>query len=379
MKEGCVNVKYRLFCYYSLFYITLLFVCFTRVRQDELLKSLYRNMRYTPEHKDFIPAITLRRFLQLTDTDNDPSYRRQAVYKLDSNTDNYEQVKIFYSKQVRGEQSFNVSRRIANISKIQRADIVIKDYDHSLKRVRVSFQTGPHTRRYHHWKIAKWSVEGHALNVTRHLRHHLRKGQSTIKIQVCVKNRENFLQCTGFGKFSIALVIQLNVNLNVWHEFSTPYMDVLDKLSEREKYQTRIKRSGNDEITETPIQDTQVPGESTVEIVESNICHVHPWSVAFADIGWYHVLAPLTVQANFCSGGCPSPLSSHPSLHFTFQSVIVDLYRTYYGHSSATGMPPEPCCTPTAMAPLSVYNTEDDGSHTLMRLEAVRVTSCGCR
>ncbi|XP_033736832.1 bone morphogenetic protein 15-like [Pecten maximus] len=373
MEEGFVNEKhqhFKLVWNYSLFYIMILFTCFSSVHQEELMNSLYRNMRYTPEHKQYIPAITLRRFIQFAEADDDPSYRRQSAFKLDY--DNYEQIKIFYSKQVGGDQVFNLSGRIGNISKIRRADLIIKDYDHNFERVRVAFPTRFQTQRHHRWKIGKWTIEGYALNVTRRVHNHLRNGHKIIPFRVCVKNRKHYSRCSVFSKFSIALVIQINMHMGAWYEYSTKHMDLLDMLREREKYQIRTKRSVSHGIT--PLQTTPAP---TIEHVESNICHVHPWRVAFHDIGWYNVQAPSGFQANLCFGGCPSPLLSHASLNYTYHSVVVDLYLVYH-NMSANGIPPEPCCTPTELGPVSVYYSEDDGSHVLIRLEGMRVIACGC-
>ncbi|XP_060077670.1 bone morphogenetic protein 15-like [Ylistrum balloti] len=375
MAESFARAKYPQFSIH--WYLAFLLACFTTAQQEGRLESLYRNMQYPPGHEQYIPAITLRRYLQFAEADDDPSYRRVIGSRLDFA--DLEQVKILYSNQVGGEQVFNLPKTINNISKIQRADLVIKDYDHNFERVRVSPPTGSHTQKLHFWKIAKWTVEGHALNVTHRLYHHLSNGHKTIRFRVCVKNRKRYLRCGHFNKFSIALVIQINLHLDFWKEFSmhTPYTDVLDKLVERETYRIRIKRSENQEMTEIPSQNTPAPIGSSAEHLETNLCHVHPWTVSFTEIGWSYVSNPTSFHANVCVGGCPTPLYDHTSMKYSHHSGVVDLYRMYH-NVSRHGIPPDVCCTASEMAPLSISYVEDD-ANILVRLDGIRVTACSCR
>ncbi|XP_069128709.1 protein dbl-1-like [Argopecten irradians] len=223
-------------------------------------------------------------------------------------------------------------------------------------------------------KIARWTTEGYALNVTKRVHNHLQSGHKTIRFRVCVQHREH-LRCRGFGKFTIALVIQINVHMDASYEFSTEHINLLDMYRDRDKYQIRTKRSENDERTETPNQNTGTPLNTHVETPH---CHVHPWILNFTDIGWNNVLVPQSFDANVCVGGCPSPLISIDSLNSTYHSNVVDLYLIYH-NMTANGIPPAPSCTATELAPLSIMYSEDDGSVGLIKLEGIKVVACGCR
>lgn len=218
------------------------------------------------------------------------------------------------------------------------------------------------------------------MNVTRYLLRQIRRGHKTIRFHLCVVKTQTHQQCKRFHQFKVAIVIQMNININANSSLFHPYMAIMNAFIERDKYLIRTKRSVPNEITgssSVPHTTTQTPLPNTTDHVESNMCHVHPWTLQFDSIGWDYLLAPRSYSPNLCIGVCPSFLFENDIYNHTLHSGIIDLYR--FTHSLADdAIPRRSCCVPVEYAPQSVLFQGRHGIHEIIRMEEMIVTACGC-
>lgn len=106
---------------------------------------------------------------------------------------------------------------------------------------------------------------------------------------------------------------------------------------------------------------------------QSEFCHVKPLYINFEALGWGRwIVAPDGLNANYCDGSCPFPLTSAltASNHAVLQSV-----SNYY---HPTKIKP-PCCVPQKLARMSILYYQDETTVTMRNYDNMIVESCGCR
>lgn len=83
------------------------------------------------------------------------------------------------------------------------------------------------------------------------------------------------------------------------------------------------------------------------------------------------ILSPKSYEANYCTGGCPYPISSkqNATLHSQIQAIL----------NNKDPDIPEPCCTPTKLMSLGVLITLDSKTHQLKNFPNMTAIECGCR
>ncbi len=98
-------------------------------------------------------------------------------------------------------------------------------------------------------------------------------------------------------------------------------------------------------------------------------CGLRPWYVTFDRLGWGSwIITPKGFDANYCEGQCASPLN------MTNHAFIKKIYRKRYGYAHL----PAASCVPTALEPMSVLFTTENGTIYLRRMPQMRADGCGC-
>lgn len=106
---------------------------------------------------------------------------------------------------------------------------------------------------------------------------------------------------------------------------------------------------------------------------QTQFCHVKPLYINFEALGWGRwIVAPDGLNANYCDGSCPFPLTSAltASNHAVLQSV-----SNYYHPSKIK----PPCCVPQKLARMSILYYQDETTVTMRNYDNMIVESCGCR
>lgn len=105
----------------------------------------------------------------------------------------------------------------------------------------------------------------------------------------------------------------------------------------------------------------------------NEFCQVKPLYISFQALGWGKwIVAPEGLNANFCDGSCPFPLTSTltSSNHAVLQSV-----SSYYHPEKVKA----PCCVPQNLARMTILYHHDDKIVTMRNYDNMMVESCGCR
>ncbi|MPC14632.1 Bone morphogenetic protein 10 [Portunus trituberculatus] len=105
-----------------------------------------------------------------------------------------------------------------------------------------------------------------------------------------------------------------------------------------------------------------------------NGCKKKPLRVDFKDIGWDDwIIAPVSYEANQCTGKCFYPLASH--LSPTKHAVVQTLMNSVHPDRS-----PRACCVPTKLGPISLLYFENNQTPTYKyQYDDMVVLECGCR
>lgn len=105
----------------------------------------------------------------------------------------------------------------------------------------------------------------------------------------------------------------------------------------------------------------------------NEFCQVKPLYISFQALGWGKwIVAPEGLNANFCDGTCPFPLTSTltSSNHAVLQSV-----SSYYHPEKVKA----PCCVPQTLARMTILYHHDDNTVLMRNYDNMMVESCGCR
>lgn len=105
----------------------------------------------------------------------------------------------------------------------------------------------------------------------------------------------------------------------------------------------------------------------------NEFCQVKPLYISFQALGWGKwIVAPDGLNANFCDGTCPFPLTSTltSSNHAVLQSV-----SSFYHPEKVKA----PCCVPQNLARMTVLYIHEDKIVTMRNYDNMMVESCGCR
>ncbi|XP_071514507.1 persephin-like [Panulirus ornatus] len=103
----------------------------------------------------------------------------------------------------------------------------------------------------------------------------------------------------------------------------------------------------------------------------STECQVSRLVVSLEDLGLRQVVYPTTLFLNYCRGSCH--ILDHPGVFSTNA-----LLRAKYKFLQGSGQVPAPHCTPVQYQeqPLFVWR---EGHLTMIRVDDLDATSCGCR
>lgn len=105
----------------------------------------------------------------------------------------------------------------------------------------------------------------------------------------------------------------------------------------------------------------------------NNFCQQRPLYISFEALKWGNwIIAPRGVNANFCEGTCPFPLTSTltGSNHAVLQSV-----SNYYHPDKVK----PPCCVPQKLKRMSILYHQTETVVTMMNYNDMLVETCGCR
>jgi len=105
----------------------------------------------------------------------------------------------------------------------------------------------------------------------------------------------------------------------------------------------------------------------------NNFCQMKALHISFRALGWGKwIVAPDGLNANFCDGICPFPLTSTltASNHAVLQSV-----SNYYHPDKVK----PPCCVPQKLARMSILYHQTDKTVTMRNYDNMIVETCGCR
>lgn len=105
----------------------------------------------------------------------------------------------------------------------------------------------------------------------------------------------------------------------------------------------------------------------------NEFCQVKPLYISFELLGWGKwIVAPKGLNANFCEGTCPFPLTSvmTSSNHAVLQSV-----SSFYNPDTVKA----PCCVPQNLARMTILYHQDEKIVTMRNYDNMMVETCGCR
>ncbi|XP_067946785.1 protein dbl-1-like [Watersipora subatra] len=105
----------------------------------------------------------------------------------------------------------------------------------------------------------------------------------------------------------------------------------------------------------------------------NNFCQKKPLYVSFRALGWGKwIVAPEGLNANYCDGQCPFPLTSTltTSNHAVLQSV-----SNYYFPDKVKA----PCCVPQKLQRMSILYHQTDKVVAMKNYDNIIVDTCGCR
>ncbi|XP_067936035.1 bone morphogenetic protein 2-like [Watersipora subatra] len=106
---------------------------------------------------------------------------------------------------------------------------------------------------------------------------------------------------------------------------------------------------------------------------EHDFCQVKPLYISFQALGWGKwIIAPEGLNANFCEGSCPFPLTSTltSSNHAVLQSV-----SSYYLPQKVKA----PCCVPQNLDRMTILYHHEEKIVTMRNYDNMMVKTCGCR
>ena len=83
------------------------------------------------------------------------------------------------------------------------------------------------------------------------------------------------------------------------------------------------------------------------------------------------IIAPDGYTAFYCNGECSFPLGAH--MNATNHAIVQTLV-----HLLDPRLVPKPCCTPSALSPISVLYFDHNSNVVLKRYRDMIVKSCGC-
>lgn len=105
----------------------------------------------------------------------------------------------------------------------------------------------------------------------------------------------------------------------------------------------------------------------------NSYCQKKPLYVSFRALGWGKwIVAPAGLNANYCDGQCPFPLTSTltTSNHAVLQSV-----SNYYFPDKVKA----PCCVPQKLQRMSILYHQNDKVVAMKNYDNIIVETCGCR
>uniref|UniRef100_A0A8C1G638 Bone morphogenetic protein 15 n=1 Tax=Cyprinus carpio TaxID=7962 RepID=A0A8C1G638_CYPCA len=107
--------------------------------------------------------------------------------------------------------------------------------------------------------------------------------------------------------------------------------------------------------------------------VAKNQCKLHPYRVAFKDLGWDHwIIAPHKYNPRYCMGDCPR------ILHYGYNSPNHAIMQTLISELGVADIP-LPSCVPYKYKPVSVLMMERNGNIVYKEYEDMIADSCTCR
>lgn len=105
----------------------------------------------------------------------------------------------------------------------------------------------------------------------------------------------------------------------------------------------------------------------------NNYCQKKPLYISFHALGWGKwIVAPEGVNADFCDGQCPFPLTS--TLTASNHAVLQSVSNHYYPNQVKA-----PCCVPQKLSKMSILYHETEKIVTMRSYNDMMVETCGCR
>lgn len=105
----------------------------------------------------------------------------------------------------------------------------------------------------------------------------------------------------------------------------------------------------------------------------NNYCQSKPLYISFHALGWGKwIVAPEGLNANYCDGQCPFPLTS--TLTASNHAVLQSVSNHYYPDKVKA-----PCCVPQKLARMSILYHQTEKTVTMRNYDDMIVETCGCR
>lgn len=105
----------------------------------------------------------------------------------------------------------------------------------------------------------------------------------------------------------------------------------------------------------------------------NNYCQKKELYIRFQALGWGKwIVAPEGLNANYCDGQCPFPLTN--PLTASNHAVLQSVSNHYYPDKVKP-----PCCVPQKLARMSILYHQNEKTVTMRNYDDMIVETCGCR
>lgn len=109
---------------------------------------------------------------------------------------------------------------------------------------------------------------------------------------------------------------------------------------------------------------------------DSQFCHLETWTVSLHDLGWEFVVAPRSIDINFCVGKCPTMLLD---LHFNASTNAIARTAIKRERGAAAGANiPDAQCVPIRYKPITLLMQAKDKVDVFVSYD-LSADRCGCR
>ncbi|KAK3927487.1 Bone morphogenetic protein 15 [Frankliniella fusca] len=138
---------------------------------------------------------------------------------------------------------------------------------------------------------------------------------------------------------------------------------------------------------ENPLQNaarTELKPDSGEQVVpdaadeaDDAFCHLEAWTVSVADLKWDFIVAPRTLDINFCVGRCP-PVLYEKRFNASTNAIARNLIKQERGERAGVNIP-DPQCVPIRFKPIALLMKKSSGNVDLFTSYDLSADRCGCR